>query len=357
MEAAQFRRPEQPPPAPPTRPGGAPGQPPNPGPPAPGGWSQPHFGAAPPYPGGPPPTGGYSAYPTHDVAGQQPVSPYAQPPTSDAPASRRRWLLLGGAAAVLLLVVALVVVAFTGGGDDSSTATAPSTPKMTQAGPQTPSGVSSRPPSPTAAPAPPPTAAPPPPPPPPVIAPADLPGLLLPAEQISQLMKAPAMTVTATDSKMIAGSITPPNCAGAWGPVHAAAYDGSGFTGVTGQSVGDSPAARVVQGVVSFPDPAAAQAYYDRQVTEWNGCKFAKVTADYGPGNSNHATLGVPTTTGGILSMPVVADNPSVPGTQCERALNVRGNVIVDVRACSVNVSGAGWNIARDIANKVAPAP
>jgi serine/threonine-protein kinase len=164
------------------------------------------------------------------------------------------------------------------------------------------------------------------------------------------------MSVTVTDSKMVDGDITPPNCTGAWGPVHANTYNGSGFTGMTAQSVNNDPTHKLIQAAVSFPDAGAAQAFYDRQVTDWNGCKFAKITATYS-GNSNGATLSVPSTNGGILSLMVVADTSTVAGMQCERAMTVRANVIVDVRACSPNVGSSGWNIARDIGNKIVPAP
>lgn len=342
LEAAQFKRPEQPIPAPPP-------------PAAPGGWPN-QQQPAPQWPNQP----GAAGYPPNAASGGQgypppPGQPPQQPPTGKSP-DKKRWLLIGGAVAAVALLAAVAIINFTGGDDDSSTNTAAtSSVKMTPAGPRTPSGEPSEPESPKRSPEA--TAAPPPPPPPPVIAPDALGGFLLPADQISQLMGSPGMTLAVTDNTMIAGTVTPPNCTGAWGPVHAATYDGSGFTGMTAQAVNNDPTHKVVEAAVSFPDAPAAQAFYDRQVADWNGCKFAKITAQYGSAKPNGATLGVPSTAGGILSLAVVAETSAVANMQCERAMTVRANVIVDVRACSPNIDSAGWNIARDIGNKILPAP
>ncbi|WP_197417594.1 sensor domain-containing protein [Mycobacterium sp. GA-2829] len=342
LEAAQFKRPEQP------------TSPPPQGPPT--GWpTQP---PPPQWPNQP----GAAGYPTHPAPGGQGYPPPTgqppqQPPGRTSP-DRKRWALIGGAVAAVALLVAVAIINFSGvddEGDDASTKTAAtSSVKMTPAGPRTPSGQAEpespkRSPQETAAP-------PPPPPPPPVIAPEALGGFLLPAEQIGQIMGSPGMKVGATDNNMIEGDVTPPNCTGAWGPVHANTYNGSGFTGMTAQAVNNDPTHKLVQGLVAFPNAAAAQAFYDRQVADWNGCKFAKITATYGS-TTNGATLSVPSTTGGILSLMVVSDTSTVAGMQCERAMTLRNNVIVDVRACSPNIGSSGWNIARDIGNKIAPMP
>jgi serine/threonine-protein kinase len=326
MEAAQFVRPQQPPTAQPFHQGHAApppywqgGQPA--GPPA---WGQ-TGGYGPPYPPGP------GSYPSQYGGGIPPRGP-----------GNRRWWLIGGAAALVVAVIVTVIVVASSGDDSASTAATTTTPALV---PATTSPQATRRSTSTPAPAPPP--------PPVQIDVAALPGLLLTADEIGQRMGAPGMAAQTMETKaMVAGTITPPNCAGAWGPVHEATYNGSGYTGFAAQPVNDATH-KVVQAVVSFPDAGAAKAFYDKQISDWNACKFTDVSAQYNGGKPNEATLGVPGVTGDVLTLLVMSKNSETPGMQCERAMTARGNVIVDVRACTPGVGSAGFTLARDIGQKI----
>jgi serine/threonine-protein kinase len=235
-------------------------------------------------------------------------------------------------------VVVVLVVAMSGGDAPESTATGPTS--TTASSPRTTSA---------APPAPEPTSAPP--------APANvdsaaLPGLLLSANDVSGRMNKPGMTAMPTEYEPLAGSVTPPNCTGAWGPVYQATYDGSGFTGLAVQGVFADPTHKLVQAVTAFPDANAAKAFYDRQVADWNGCKNTHIKFEY-EGASTEADLGVPATTAGILTMKLNPTTSATAGQQCERNMAVRANVIVDVRACSPTVGSSGLSIASAIADKI----
>lgn len=275
-----------------------------------------------------------------------PGAGYQQQPPPGGPgllAGRRRWWVIGGAVAVVAAVIVALVV-FTGGEDSSSTdATATTSTKM----PDSPRATAA-----TTRPSPP---APPPPPPPPLVEAAALPGLLLPAELINQRMNTtglagdPPITTTLLD-----GIVTPPQCAGAWGPGYEATYNGSGYTGSALQGLFDPPN-QLVQAVIAFPDAGAAKAFFDRQVADWNACKSTHIK--YESGGTTEADLGVPSMTVGVLTMMLVPTTAKTAGQQCERDMTVRSNVIVDVRACSPTVGSSGLSIAREIADKIAPAP
>jgi serine/threonine-protein kinase len=260
----------------------------------------------------------------------------------------RRWWLIGGAVGAVLILVVVLVVANVGG--DDSTGGASATSSRVPAGPTTtlrtaPSTAS----SPPAAPLPPP----PPPAPAPVVDPAALPGLLLSADQISQRMGVTGMTgKPVVHNQLLPANVTPPNCTGAYVPTVDTTYAGSGYTASEIQSLNLEPTHKVFQAVVAFPDPVAAKSFYDRQVADWNACKFVHVIY-VGGGSSTEATLSVPATNGGVLTLMIVPSTSPVPGMQCERAMTPAGNVIVDVRACSPSVGAAGWMLALDIAEKV----
>lgn len=184
---------------------------------------------------------------------------------------------------------------------------------------------------------------------------AALPGLLLPADQINQRMNTTGMTAIPVEHAPLDGSITPPHCAGAWGPVYASTYNGSGYTALAVQGVFRDQTHRLVQAVVAFPDAGAAKAFYDRQVADWNACKSTHIRFEHN--GVTEVDLGVPAVTGDVMSLLLVPTTSQVAGQQCERDMAVRGNVIVDVRACSPTVGSAGMSIAREIADRVGRTP
>jgi serine/threonine-protein kinase len=55
---------------------------------------------------------------------------------------------------------------------------------------------------------------------------------------------------------------------------------------------------------------------------------------------------------GDVMSVGMTGPS-AVANQKCERALTARGNVVVDVRACSPNMNSGGYNIASDIAAKI----
>lgn len=335
LDAAQFLRSQQPPPASPGS-----GQPPGwPGQPA--GRQQPPQ----PGPGGTPPPNQQPG--TWSDGYQQPpnVVPRPQPHLMSRLAEHRWWVIGAAAAIAVVLVITLIVAS---SGDDSPSEDGPPTsPAQVPAGPTT-----TVPATPTAAPPP----AAPQPPPGPVIAADALPGLLLPADQINQRLNTSGMTTLPMEHAALAGTVTPPHCAGVWGPAYQATYDGSGYTGLAIQGVHREPSHKVAQAVVSFPDPGRAKAFYDRQVADWDTCKSSHIRWEYG-GNVNDVDVGVPAETSGVMTVMLFPTNSRTAGQQCERDMTVRGNVIVDVRTCSPTVGSAGLSIATAIADKIAPAP
>jgi PknH-like protein len=312
-------------------------------------WSTP----APPPPPPAPPTHTAPPLPPVVRAGWPQAGPdgwYPSPPPGGAqpPPSHRRWWILGGAAALTAIIIAVVVIAVGGRGQ---TPTAPTTPTAAPTTPATlpPKRTTTPSPSSTSAP-PPPTQA--------SIDPATLPSLLLSSNEISQRLSSspgmeagPVINKTSQDS-----SVMPANCSGVWAVAEDSTYSSSGYTAIAGQVVNEKPKAyhATIQAVVSFPDAAAAKAFYDKQVADWTACKFQHIVARYPDGATDEGTVGVAANTDGTMNVLItITDVPSAPTMACERAMTVRANVIVDVRACSPNVGSAGWTIARDIGEKI----
>lgn len=305
--------------------------------------------AAPPT--GPPPYARPAVRPNAQLTGpsfpggQQAYRPQLQPsaPPSVVPQGRPdrfggkgRILGIGAAAAAAIAVIVVLVVALSGGDDSGSTAASTETTAARTTTSRAPA---------TSEPAPAPPAQ--------ANIPDDaLPGLLLSANDVSGRMNKPGMTAMPTEYAPLAGSVTPPNCTGAWGPAYQATYDGSGFTSMVIQGVFSDPTHKLVQAVTAFPDANAAKMFYDRQAADWNACKDSHIRFEY-QGASTEADLGAPSTTAGVMTMKLTPTTSATAGQQCERNMALRANVIVDVRACSPTVGSSGLSIASAIADKI----
>jgi serine/threonine-protein kinase len=169
-------------------------------------------------------------------------------------------------------------------------------------------------------------------------------------------MNTTAMTTTPVAHRLLPGAVTPSHCTGTWGPAYEATYNGSGYTAIAAQSVFRDRTHKVAQAVVAFPDAAAAKAFYDKQISDWNACKSIHISFAY-LGSGTEVDVGVPVVTGDVLALLIVPTTTGIAGQQCERDMTVRANVIVDVRACSPTVGSAGSSMVREIADKITTRP
>ena len=53
------------------------------------------------------------------------------------------------------------------------------------------------------------------------------------------------------------------------------------------------------------------------------------------------------------MTVGLTSTTSKVAGQKCERDMTVRGNVIVDVRACAPTMNSGGYNVAADIAANI----
>lgn len=311
--------------APPPTPGG--GSLPQPGP----AWQPPQ---APPHwqgpPGGPP-----YPYP----AGGPGMPPIGYPP----PRRRRRWpwWAAGAITAVITVVVITLVLV---GGNDSTTTSNSAAPSSTRP------PASSR----SAPPAPSPSASPP----APALDIATLPSLLASADQVGNVLHDVQMRPREVATSLASDvSIDPAKCASAVAPALASTYTGSGYTGVAVQGLMEASPGRhkVIQAVVAFSDEAAAQQFYTQQLSAWRGCRLTGVTVSFTNGQpDDHATITIISETEGIASTVLLpAEASEHQGSECERAMGVRRNVVVDVRACGQNTITTGASLARVITDNI----
>ena len=240
-------------------------------------------------------------------------------------------------------------------GQGSTTTPSSSSPTTTTASPTSataPSAPSASPPNASAAPTPGPGAAAPVPGVVAPVAPDDLQSYLATPDELSQRFGGADMQPQGLTKQPITDiDVSPFKCASAAVPGMSNAYSGSGFTGFVDQVVNDTAGQhKFIQVLATFPTAEAAQSFVSRQAGQWKDCSDTNLTITIA-GKSDHANTAAFGTVDGVTT--IVLAPPAAGSRQCERAITARSNVVVDVRACAVNVGTAASTIARDIGQKI----
>ncbi|WP_375488031.1 serine/threonine-protein kinase PknH/PknJ, partial [uncultured Mycobacterium sp.] len=260
-------------------------------------------------------------------------TPVFAPPGAVKPRRRRRRLIAAAVAAVVVLVGATVAaIGLTHRTDQHRSPAASATPAST-------------------------TPAKPPPPPPPPLPPSTLDSLLLPPEQVANIMGASNLVVYKSLDALIDDSaiIAQKNCIGAWAPAQHAVYVGSGWTGARAQAVHEPGEVAVnyeiIQAVVALPTAAAAQKFLANQTDQWSACAGTGFTLTYPNLRPQDWVFGTLNKSAAALSMPHIIEGTTHPA--CQRALAVRNNIVVDVVACRLDITNQGVDIVNAIAAKI----
>jgi serine/threonine-protein kinase len=188
--------------------------------------------------------------------------------------------------------------------------------------------------------------------PPPPVPPAQLPSILLNAEQINTMVGGSGMQVSATMPALENSpfQLSIPDCAGALNAGVGSVYAGSGYTAVADQRV-DEPANnahQVIQVVVDFPSADQARAFVTNSAGKWKACAGKTVTQSIN-GEQLRYSLG-----------PLVGDVPKITlmvttegGGLGQRALSAVSNVVIDVTAFGYRITDDAGRVADAIAANV----
>ncbi|GAA2401312.1 hypothetical protein GCM10009856_07090 [Mycolicibacterium llatzerense] len=317
----------------------------------PAGWQQPSPQTSP---------GGWVPPTPPETPPSAPFAGYGQPQTPTPPAK-------SGSKKVALAGVAVVAIVAAGGaaiywtplsdkllGTGSTTTSASSSTTTSTTASTSPASATSATPTPSAStpPTPGPGAAAPV---PGAVAPIDpenLQSYLAKPDELSQRFEGADMQPQGLTKQPITDiDVSPYKCSSAAVPGMSNAYSATGFTGFIDQVVNDSAGKhKFIQALVTFPTADAAKEFVARQASQWKDCSNTNLTITIA-GNSDHANTGASSTTDGVTT--IVLTPPAAGSRQCERALTASSNVVVDVRACAVNVGTTASSIARDIGQKI----
>jgi eukaryotic-like serine/threonine-protein kinase len=185
--------------------------------------------------------------------------------------------------------------------------------------------------------------------------------LLLPAADAAPLMGAQLQTIGSgtTFPRPLDNSaaLDDKDCVGLWMPGDISTYAKSGYEGVQIQvfdgGVGTpQPLSPLIQGVAAFPSADTARQFFEAQRAQWAKCGNQVLVVS--PPNEPPVRYTLST----LMIMPVnimivIQDPDAKAALPCERALTVRNNVVIDVRACTIGAPTSGQQIAAAIAAKV----
>lgn len=191
------------------------------------------------------------------------------------------------------------------------------------------------------------------------VAVAALDGLLLDAGQINDLLHAGMRLRSSTQTMWDASAaFSDKSCLAVAGPAQAAVYADTGWTAIRGQQLDDNfddPTVRndsAVQAVIAYPSARQANTFYTAATRRWSACAKRRFS-DHPQGQPEIGwTVGDAHQIGGTLSTSKVQDDGS--GWNCQRALTVRNNVVIDIETCgSFLPGGSAVDVAQQIAAKV----
>lgn len=244
--------------------------------------------------------------PWWEHSGQRTLAPGAGPP---AVRRRRRWGLIGAASAAVVLVAAATVTLLVW-------------PDRKAAGPSGDPGAAAS----ASAQGPPATN----------ITAAQLRAILLTADQIPGGANGGRLVLERDSATLSDDSATLDNaqCVGAWAPAQLSAYAASGYTGVAAQFLRalNEPESQdsVSQAVIAFPEGKAGSSLVTQR-GEWALCGGKTVTVTP-PGSPGQAwEFAQPTIASGVV---VLAATLRGGNASCQHGMQVRGNVIIDIRQC-----------------------
>ncbi|OMC34198.1 serine/threonine protein kinase [Mycobacterium colombiense] len=187
------------------------------------------------------------------------------------------------------------------------------------------------------------------------LGPDRLSGLLLSPADINGVMGSssmqPGKPITSTDSSSV--TVSAPDCQGALYTTQDPVYAGSGYSAVSGlvsSEAGDNYDHWVNQAVVLFPSADRAKSFVQNSAEKWKGCAGKTVTVT---NKSKTYRWTFAQLQGSPPRVTLMDTQEGADGWECERALSVANNVVVDINACGYHISDQGGQIADKIVGKI----
>lgn len=179
--------------------------------------------------------------------------------------------------------------------------------------------------------------------------------LLLNSSEVNAVMGSssmqPGKPITSMDSSPVTVSL--PDCQGALYTSQDPVYAGTGYTAINGlisSEPGDNYEHWVNQAVVAFPTADKARAFVLTSADKWKNCAGKTVTVTNKAKTYRWTFADVK---GSPPTITVIDTQEGAEGWECQRAMSVANNVVVDVNACGYQITNQAGQIAAKIVDKV----
>jgi serine/threonine kinase PknH len=180
-------------------------------------------------------------------------------------------------------------------------------------------------------------------------------GLLLSPPDINAAMGSstmqPGKPITSMDASTV--KVSAADCQGALYTTQEAVYAGTGYSAVNGlvsSEPGDNYDHWVNQAVVLFPSADKAKNFLQAEAEKWKGCAGKTVSVT---NKSKTYRWTFAQVQGSPPKITVMDTQEAADGWECQRAISVANNVIVDINACGYHISDQGAQIADKITAKI----
>ncbi len=202
----------------------------------------------------------------------------------------------------------------------------------------------------------------------PPVAQAALPNILLSPAEVDGVLGMTGTTSKKKSDKLSDDNANQPKfpaeCLYALDPGQTPVYANSGYVAANGDvdsaplpPGSDGPDPEVAQFVVSFPSAKEASAFFTTSSQQWPACNNRQFSAPVGPDTPDMAfTIGQVSNANSTLTTTISANmkfDGKVLTNNCQRALTVRNNVVIDVSGCGKDPGGLAVKAANQIAGKV----
>ena len=173
---------------------------------------------------------------------------------------------------------------------------------------------------------------------------AQLHAILIPSDEIDSVTGISGLVLDSDGLDLLDTQdvVEPGSCTTAWIPAQRSVYAARLPTGVAtlrGSAVQTMRATNalpwqdgLVQAVTAFDRGLDASTFRQLQQRQWTACVVTGVSVRSPDGQQQSWTVSTPVTTAGVN---VIELRPPDGSAVCNRAMTVRGNVVIDVRQCS----------------------
>jgi hypothetical protein len=185
---------------------------------------------------------------------------------------------------------------------------------------------------------------------------SDINHIMLTVDEIGDIVGARDLEVVLDIGEMSdnADSVSDPDCLGAIFGAEEAVYEGTGWTAVRDQVIGDDENDRkhwVEQTVVLYPSERQAREFFDDSKSAWQGCAGFSVAVDDYESTYIWHVEDLETRDDTIAQVIVQED---FDDWQCQHALSMVSNMTVETWACAFSIDGQALDMAEKMLQNAA---